>query len=178
MINNMLSNDILSSLALIATTELADGRLMSCDVRLEPHGRLWRIDIEDALPVVKLAPVWETLARIERIEVLTYCLLRCVVYLRTERLRTDDKHMLRACRLLGVCSEPVQVVAQRFRLAGAQRINDEHRLPIDEFEDREKCIICHLPIGTWDKQFEQLHHGCVMMVRRNLRLSEAQDADA
>lgn len=167
-----------------------------CDVSLRQTAQVQRFggsgpDVErkaivtaniEHFPGAECYPKWEQRARIERIEALTCALLSAIDWIAFARNNISNgksigtMDMLKAARTIGVCEDPnVQRTSERMRCAGYYRstVADDEQpaaYPLDAFEDRPTCMVCHYPIGSWEPEPAAtvgIHESCVHYLRKH-----------
>lgn len=108
---------------------------------------------------INTAQEWQTLPKIERIEILTYAAV-CAWF---GKVRDDDGSE-QLCRKAGCYWKNTPTINERWRLIGYYTAF--HLLPNSCFEDRPKCGVCEQPVATGsgatlDKRYRSnLHDSC------------------
>jgi hypothetical protein len=127
-------------------------------------------------------PSWEQRARIERIEALTSALITACDWIMSGRRHFEDLTLdaRKAATAIGVChNAATKQTSERMRCAGYYREslrppdaiwNDPSAYPLDAFEDRRMCMVCHYPIGSWEHlKWQQvgLHENCAHYIQKH-----------
>lgn len=98
----------------------------------------------DGEVLVRTVEPWETLYKIERVEILLHVAARCWAIQHRSLMYPVDLDTL--MRQAGYCLGATQEIRERWRLIDYER--PLHLLPLAVFEDRPRCKICKGPVAT------------------------------
>ena len=141
------------------------------------------------------------LPRIERIEALTCAMLAAWDWIANARNNGGSKsdgsigtvEALRIAHAIGIADDPnIQRTSERMRAAGYYREsyshndpscdtvvwNDARCYPLDTFEDRKMCAVCHYPIGSWEpERFArvEVHENCILYLKNRTIIIKEPD---